>query len=204
MYEEEDMGCSTFLWPCDCCQQVAVLHYLHSHLSGQHSAWITKTCRILMTCWQPVLTQASVVTCIMSIQLCKLPTAPCLVHLPSFISAACQPSYGVPCLSQAINLFYSILPFIYSFSSIHWLSDSYRDFRFGQMHLNYEHWFCSLLRNPVTSKKHYRLYVIHKAPQIRVLDFQKVKLKVWFGLAALGTSFSTVSLCILKYDMVSL
>ncbi|XP_077376571.1 U2 small nuclear ribonucleoprotein A' isoform X2 [Festucalex cinctus] len=36
----------------------------------------------------------------------------------------------------------------------------------------------SLLRNPVTNKKHYRLYVIHKIPQIRVLDFQKVKLKV--------------------------
>ncbi|MGH0128211.1 UNVERIFIED_CONTAM: hypothetical protein FKN15_044923 [Acipenser sinensis] len=36
----------------------------------------------------------------------------------------------------------------------------------------------SLLRNPVTNKKHYRLYVINKVPQIRVLDFQKVKLKV--------------------------
>ncbi|TRY57777.1 hypothetical protein DNTS_012042 [Danionella cerebrum] len=36
----------------------------------------------------------------------------------------------------------------------------------------------SLLRNPVTTKKHYRLYVISKIPQIRVLDFQKVKLKV--------------------------
>ncbi|XP_072321731.1 U2 small nuclear ribonucleoprotein A' [Eucyclogobius newberryi] len=35
----------------------------------------------------------------------------------------------------------------------------------------------SLLRNPVTNKKHYRLYVISKLPQIRVLDFQKVKLK---------------------------
>ncbi|XP_061922635.1 U2 small nuclear ribonucleoprotein A' [Entelurus aequoreus] len=35
----------------------------------------------------------------------------------------------------------------------------------------------SLLRNPVTNKKHYRLYVINKMPQIRVLDFQKVKLK---------------------------
>ncbi|XP_026122798.1 U2 small nuclear ribonucleoprotein A' [Carassius auratus] len=35
----------------------------------------------------------------------------------------------------------------------------------------------SLLRNPVTTKKHYRLYVINKIPQIRVLDFQKVKLK---------------------------
>ncbi|XP_049574512.1 U2 small nuclear ribonucleoprotein A' isoform X1 [Syngnathus scovelli] len=36
----------------------------------------------------------------------------------------------------------------------------------------------SLLRNPVTNKKHYRLYVVHKIPQLRVLDFQKVKLKV--------------------------
>uniref|UniRef100_A0A674PD22 Small nuclear ribonucleoprotein polypeptide A' n=1 Tax=Takifugu rubripes TaxID=31033 RepID=A0A674PD22_TAKRU len=36
----------------------------------------------------------------------------------------------------------------------------------------------SLLRNPVTNKKHYRLYVINKLPQLRVLDFQKVKLKV--------------------------
>uniref|UniRef100_A0A671SID3 U2 small nuclear ribonucleoprotein A'-like n=1 Tax=Sinocyclocheilus anshuiensis TaxID=1608454 RepID=A0A671SID3_9TELE len=35
----------------------------------------------------------------------------------------------------------------------------------------------SLLRNPVTNKKHYRLYVINKIPQIRVLDFQKVKMK---------------------------
>lgn len=35
----------------------------------------------------------------------------------------------------------------------------------------------SLLRNPVTTKKHYRLYVIHKLPQVRLLDFQKVKLK---------------------------
>ncbi|XP_039628630.1 U2 small nuclear ribonucleoprotein A' [Polypterus senegalus] len=34
----------------------------------------------------------------------------------------------------------------------------------------------SLLRNPVTNKKHYRLYVINKIPQVRVLDFQKVKL----------------------------
>lgn len=36
----------------------------------------------------------------------------------------------------------------------------------------------SILRNPVTNKKHYRLYVIYKVPQVRVLDFQKVKLKV--------------------------
>ncbi|XP_007452521.1 PREDICTED: U2 small nuclear ribonucleoprotein A'-like [Lipotes vexillifer] len=35
----------------------------------------------------------------------------------------------------------------------------------------------SILRNPVTNKKHYRLYVTYKVPQVRVLDFQKVKLK---------------------------
>ncbi|XP_050403898.1 U2 small nuclear ribonucleoprotein A' isoform X2 [Patella vulgata] len=35
----------------------------------------------------------------------------------------------------------------------------------------------SLLRNPVTTKKNYRLYVIHKIPQIRVLDFQRIKMK---------------------------
>uniref|UniRef100_A0A8C9JR91 U2A'/phosphoprotein 32 family A C-terminal domain-containing protein n=1 Tax=Panthera tigris altaica TaxID=74533 RepID=A0A8C9JR91_PANTA len=37
--------------------------------------------------------------------------------------------------------------------------------------------YLSILRNPVTNKKHYRLYVICKVPQVRVLDFQKVKLK---------------------------
>ncbi|KAB0391840.1 hypothetical protein E2I00_014762 [Balaenoptera physalus] len=37
----------------------------------------------------------------------------------------------------------------------------------------------SILRNPVTNKKHYRLYVIYKVPQVRVLNFQKVKLKEW-------------------------
>uniref|UniRef100_A0ABI7W154 U2A'/phosphoprotein 32 family A C-terminal domain-containing protein n=1 Tax=Felis catus TaxID=9685 RepID=A0ABI7W154_FELCA len=37
--------------------------------------------------------------------------------------------------------------------------------------------YLSILRNPVTDKKHYRLYVICKVPQVRVLDFQKVKLK---------------------------
>lgn len=40
------------------------------------------------------------------------------------------------------------------------------------------HLLHSVLRNPVTNKKHYRLYLIHKVPQVRVLDFQKVKLKV--------------------------
>lgn len=36
----------------------------------------------------------------------------------------------------------------------------------------------SLLHNPVVSKEHYRLYVAHKIPQVRILDFRKVKLKV--------------------------
>lgn len=34
----------------------------------------------------------------------------------------------------------------------------------------------SLLDNPVAKKQHYRLYVIYKFPQLRVLDFNKVKL----------------------------
>lgn len=33
----------------------------------------------------------------------------------------------------------------------------------------------SLLRNPVTNRPHYRLYVINKLPQLKVLDFQRVK-----------------------------
>ncbi|XP_036057859.1 U2 small nuclear ribonucleoprotein A'-like [Onychomys torridus] len=37
--------------------------------------------------------------------------------------------------------------------------------------------YLSILRNPVTNKKHYQLFVIYKVPQVRVLDFQKVKLK---------------------------
>ncbi|KAF6030217.1 SNRPA1 [Bugula neritina] len=35
----------------------------------------------------------------------------------------------------------------------------------------------SLLGNPVTTKPHYRQYVINKVPQIRILDFRKVGLK---------------------------
>ena len=38
--------------------------------------------------------------------------------------------------------------------------------------------YLSLLRNPVTHKQHYRFYVIHKIPQVRVLDFRRVKMKV--------------------------
>lgn len=40
----------------------------------------------------------------------------------------------------------------------------------------------SLLHNPVASKEHYRLYVAHKIPQVRILDFRKVKLKVCCSL----------------------
>lgn len=35
----------------------------------------------------------------------------------------------------------------------------------------------SLLNNPITTRKHYRHYVIHKLPNVRVLDFRKVKLR---------------------------
>lgn len=33
------------------------------------------------------------------------------------------------------------------------------------------------MQNPITAKQHYRLYIIFKLPQIRLLDFRKVKLK---------------------------
>jgi len=33
----------------------------------------------------------------------------------------------------------------------------------------------SLLNNPVTKQDHYRLYVIHKLPRLKVLDFRRVK-----------------------------
>lgn len=35
----------------------------------------------------------------------------------------------------------------------------------------------SLLRNPITTLKHYRLYTIYKMPNLRVLDFKKIKQK---------------------------
>jgi U2 small nuclear ribonucleoprotein A' len=38
------------------------------------------------------------------------------------------------------------------------------------------HTLC-LLDNPVVSKKHYRLYLIHRCPSIKLLDFQKVREK---------------------------
>lgn len=34
-----------------------------------------------------------------------------------------------------------------------------------------------LLDNPVTTKQHYRLYVIHKLPKVRLLDFRRIKLR---------------------------
>lgn len=35
----------------------------------------------------------------------------------------------------------------------------------------------SLMGNPITTKKHYRLYVIHRIPSLRLLDFKKIKMK---------------------------
>jgi len=35
----------------------------------------------------------------------------------------------------------------------------------------------SLLKNQVTVKQHYRQYVIYKMPQLRILDFKKIKMK---------------------------
>ncbi|KAK7084967.1 U2 small nuclear ribonucleoprotein A' [Halocaridina rubra] len=35
--------------------------------------------------------------------------------------------------------------------------------------------YISLLGNPVTTRDHYRLYVINKLPQVRVLDFRRVR-----------------------------
>jgi U2 small nuclear ribonucleoprotein A' len=41
----------------------------------------------------------------------------------------------------------------------------------------------SLLFNPVTKRQHYRLYVIHKIPSLRVLDFSRVKERVCVGVS---------------------
>lgn len=35
----------------------------------------------------------------------------------------------------------------------------------------------SLLRNPVTKQKNYRLFVIHALPQVRILDFRRIRAK---------------------------
>ncbi|OQR68589.1 U2 small nuclear ribonucleoprotein A'-like [Tropilaelaps mercedesae] len=34
----------------------------------------------------------------------------------------------------------------------------------------------SVLKNPVALKKHYRLYIVHKVPQLRILDFKRIKM----------------------------
>lgn len=38
--------------------------------------------------------------------------------------------------------------------------------------------YLSLVDNPVVTKKHYREYVLHRCPKVRVLDFRRVKDKV--------------------------
>ena len=53
--------------------------------------------------------------------------------------------------------------------------------------------YLSLLSNPVANKPHYRSYVIHKLPSLRILDFRKVKLKV-------GPSVSRF--CILLFSLI--
>ncbi|CAH1155853.1 unnamed protein product [Phaedon cochleariae] len=35
----------------------------------------------------------------------------------------------------------------------------------------------SLMFNPITAKQHYRLFVIYKIPQLKLLDFRKIKMK---------------------------
>ncbi|KAJ3122634.1 U2 small nuclear ribonucleoprotein A' [Nowakowskiella sp. JEL0407] len=37
--------------------------------------------------------------------------------------------------------------------------------------------YLSLVDNPVALKKHYRLYLIHRCPNVRIVDFRRVKLK---------------------------
>uniref|UniRef100_A0A131Y143 Probable U2 small nuclear ribonucleoprotein A' n=1 Tax=Ixodes ricinus TaxID=34613 RepID=A0A131Y143_IXORI len=37
--------------------------------------------------------------------------------------------------------------------------------------------YLSLIKNPVTVKRHYRLYLIHRLPQLRVLDFRRIRQK---------------------------
>lgn len=45
--------------------------------------------------------------------------------------------------------------------------------------------YLSLLGNPVATKQHYREYVIHKIPQVRVLDFRRVRQRERQAAAAL-------------------
>jgi len=60
------------------------------------------------------------------------------------------------------------------------------------------------MRNPVTTKKHYRLYVIHKLPNVRLIDFQKVKLKVWYILSFYTRQMDTYTFLVAKQSFVLL
>jgi U2 small nuclear ribonucleoprotein A' len=56
--------------------------------------------------------------------------------------------------------------------------------------LHFEHLeTLSLVDNPVTELEYYRLYVIHRCPKLRILDFRKVKdeVKVYFFDLRIGT-----------------
>jgi len=44
----------------------------------------------------------------------------------------------------------------------------------------------SFLFNPVSTKEHYRMYVIYRLPNLRVLDFRKIGMKVSFYVAGIG------------------
>nr|CAH7763705.1 unnamed protein product [Callosobruchus chinensis] len=46
----------------------------------------------------------------------------------------------------------------------------------------------SLMFNPITSKQHYRLYIVYKLPQVKLLDFRKIKMKEREEAAALFKS----------------
>eukprot|EP01126_Amoeba_proteus_P064791 TRINITY_DN910_c0_g1_i6.p1 TRINITY_DN910_c0_g1~~TRINITY_DN910_c0_g1_i6.p1 ORF type:complete len:179 (-),score=28.43 TRINITY_DN910_c0_g1_i6:172-708(-) len=53
----------------------------------------------------------------------------------------------------------------------------------------------SLVKNPVIRQPHYRLYVIHKVPSLKYLDFQKIKHQVFFSLTFLFRSFGEGVFC---------
>ncbi|KAL7670735.1 hypothetical protein ACOME3_005660 [Neoechinorhynchus agilis] len=61
-------------------------------------------------------------------------------------------------------------------------------------------WMLSLMRNPVAMSKSYRLHIIHKMPQIRVLDFKRVTLRERQEAAALFKEEKANSGASLKRD----
>jgi hypothetical protein len=56
----------------------------------------------------------------------------------------------------------------------------------------------SLLHNSVVSKPNYRLFVIHKFPNLKILDFKKVKDKVEISIFFEGWLGSSKNLLILS------